>query len=154
MPALRAILLTLAVALVVAAPSGADPASAPAPAAVASQAPQNGVTAPRSVRIGTLRNRGLRSTYRCATSCRVTGRLTLAGRTARRYGLTKGSSPVTIGRATARRSGKGSSRLTVRLTAKARRATRRMRSGSVVLITRVRTGSSRVTQEFTVRIKR
>jgi hypothetical protein len=124
------------------------------PTATASAQVPGSITAPSAIRRITLRTKGLRVRFRCARACTVTGRLTLKASVARRYGLTRGTKAVTIGRASARRTTAGAGTLTVRLTARARRALRRAPRLSVVLRAELVAGGERRPATRTVAVRR
>ncbi|MDQ3850995.1 MAG: serine protease, partial [Actinomycetota bacterium] len=86
-------------------PTTAPPAIAPAPSSPAGtgtiqprQPALPTISAPRTIRLSTLRSRGMRARVTCAGACSVTARLTLGSTTARRFGLTRGTRAVTLGR--------------------------------------------------------
>jgi acetyl esterase/lipase len=104
------------------------------------------VVAPTRARLRIVRAEGLRARFVCASRCTVTGRFELTRAAARRLGLTR-----VIGRGSAKRSGRGSGVLTVRLSAAARR-----RVGPVTarLISDVTAGGARRRQAAIVALRR
>jgi hypothetical protein len=93
------------------------------------------VTVPGRLKLRTLRGTSLRVRFHCERACQITGRMTLDGATARRFGLKRGA---TIGSASASRASGGSSTLTVRLTSRAKRALRNRGRFTVRLATELR----------------
>jgi hypothetical protein len=134
-------------------PPSAQPQPEPA-APQAAAAPLGKVTVPARLRLRTLRASGVRVTFRCARACGISGRLTLDARTARRLRLTTGRRAVTIGRASASRSSAGSGRLTVRLTARARRALRNRSRVTVRMATVLRSGAARLDGARSISVRR
>jgi hypothetical protein len=96
------------------------PVPAPTPT-VTARAPIGTVTVPARVKLGTLRGTSLRVDFRCVRACKITGRMTLDAATARRFGLRRGE---TIGRGSGARVSGGRSTMTVKFTARAKRALR------------------------------
>ena len=147
----------------VATPPPPPPTPPPPPAApVTPTVPPQGVapttrplvTVRSNIRLATLRSNGVRTRVRCSGLCAITARLTLNGRTARRFGLTRGSAAVTIGRATARLDAAGARIVRVRLSARARRALRRLRSATIVLRADVLTGAVRARETRNIAVRR
>jgi secreted trypsin-like serine protease len=97
--------------------------------------PIGSVSAPTRVKLRTLRDKGLRVRYRCEQACTISGRLKLDSATARRFGLKKGTTAVTIGRGSGSRVAAGSGTVDVRLTARAKRALRKRGRFTVRLAT-------------------
>lgn len=87
-----------------------------------------GMAVSRSIRLKTLRRSGLRLAYTCPGSCKVKAKLALDARTARRLKLS-----AAIGSARGSRARFGTSRLAVKLGAKARSRVRARRTLRVVL---------------------
>ena len=100
-----------------------------------------------------VRRRGLRATVRCSEACRVSARLIMDRRTARRLRL--GRRAVLVGQASGRRTAVRSHALRVRLTPRAGRAVRRARSLRLTLrITATDAAGNRATQAVRVSIRR
>jgi secreted trypsin-like serine protease len=114
--------------------------------------PIGSVSAPERVKLQTLRAKSLRVRFDCARACTISGRLTLDGATARRFGLASGGSAVTIGRGSSSLQAAGSRTLAVSLTAKAKRALRNRTRATVRLATDLRAGAWRLagTQKISV----
>ena len=103
------------------------------------------------MKLGTLRGSGLRVRFQCARACSISGQLRLGPVLARRYGL--GRTSVTVARGTARLSKKGAGTLTLRLSARAKRALRNRSRVTLALRTDLRAGSAvlRGSRAITVR---
>ena len=104
------------------------------------------VIAPASARVRSVRTRGLRARFTCASRCSVTGRLELTAATARRLGVSR-----VIGRGSARRSSRGRGTLTIRLSATAKR---RIERAGARLISTVTAGGARRRQTAPVTLRR
>ena len=110
------------------------PAPAPAPAAPAdTTAPTVSISTARTQRLGTVIRRGLRPLLRLSEAGTVRATLEVSAATARRLGLGRGTRAVRIGSATATYTAAGSRRVTIRLTASARRRLARARSVTTTL---------------------
>ena len=114
--------------------------------------PLGSVSAPERVKLQTLRGKSLRVRFDCVRACTISGRLTLDGATARRFGLGSGGSAVTIGRGSSSLAEAGSRTLAVGLTARAKRALRNRTRAAVRLTTDLRSGAWRLadTQKISV----
>jgi secreted trypsin-like serine protease len=105
-------------------------------------------------RLAALRSKGLKVRFTCAARCAIKPRLTLGAKAARRHGLTKGRKAVTIGTGGAFLPAAGEYSVTVRLTARAKKALRRAKRLSATLTARISGGGLTdvtVTQTVTVR---
>jgi secreted trypsin-like serine protease len=100
--------------------------------------PVGSASVPERVKLSTLRGKSLRVRFRCERACRISGRLTLSARDAKRVGLGSGRRAVTIGRGTSRLASAGSGTLTVGLTKRARRALRNRSRASIRLSVELR----------------
>lgn len=106
-------------------------------------------------RLGTALRRGLRARARCTAACRVSATLSMPARTARRLGLTRGRRSVVVARVRGTRSFTGRRTVTLRFTARARRALRRTRRVSGLRATATaRLGATRRTARRTVTLRR
>jgi hypothetical protein len=110
------------------------------------------VSVPERVKLQTLRGRSLRVRFDCVRACTISGRLTLDGATARRFGLGSGHGAVTIGRGSSSLTAAGSRTLVVSLTTRAKRALRNRGRAAVRLRTDLRSGAWRLasTQRITL----
>jgi hypothetical protein len=97
-------------------------------------------TAPETVKLRSLRARGLAVRFACKRGCAFSWRLQLRARVARRFGLAAGGAraPVIVGRAWLRRTGAVKGRFRVQLTSKARRRLAPAQQLTLALRTRVR----------------
>ncbi len=121
----------------------------------AAQQPAVTVRPPATIRLGTLRFKGLPVRFNCISSCRMTGTLLLGAISAKRVGLAKGKANVVIGSGKATRSKAGKSTMTVRLTTRARRALARLKNRTRVQVTTVgRAGDARVEETRSVTVRR
>ena len=129
----------------------AAPGGTTATTATTTDAAGNRVTVTTRMRLRTLRGSGVRVRFACARACSITGQLKLGPVLARRYRL--GRTSVTIARGTARLSRKGAGVLTLRLTAKAKRALRNPSRITTTLRTELRAGGAarRGSRAITVR---
>lgn len=120
--------------------------SAAAPAATIGRMP--------TTRLATALAKGLRVPVTCSTACAVRATVRVDGRTARRLGLTRRSTPTVVARGTLR--GTTTARtLTARYTSKARRALRSARSVRFVVALEVAGGDPQArTIERKVRLRR
>ncbi len=108
-------------------PAGTSPpAPQPTPAPV-SPALRLTLRAPARARLPTLLAGRLRARAGCSQRCSLRLRLEIDARSARRLGLTRGARPVAIAAATGRLAGSGTRTLTLRPTARAKRALARAR---------------------------
>ena len=112
------------------------------------------VTVPARVKLGTLRARSLRVGYSCTRACTISGRLTLDAATAKRFGLRTSGGAVTIGRATASRATGGTWKLSIRTTARARRALRGRAGFRVRVTTELSAGGRRLLGSERVAVSR
>jgi thermitase len=103
----------------------ATPAAAPA---VDRSAPALGVTLARRLVLRTVLARGLRVPASCSERCTVRVEVTVDGRTAKRVGLSKRAAKTRVATATATVAKGATKSVTVRFTAKAKRALGRTRS--------------------------
>jgi secreted trypsin-like serine protease len=117
--------------------------------------PLGSVDVPARLRLRTLRVTGVRVTLRCAHACTASGRLTIDAATARRLGLASGGGGrVTIGRGSGALATAASGRMTVRLTARARRALRNRSRITVRLATTLRSGAARLDATRAIAVSR
>lgn len=103
---------------------------------------RGGLVVDRSIRLSALRRRGLRASYTCPGACKVSAKLTLDARTARKLGM-----PRTIAAGGASRPTFGTSGLVVKLGAKARK---KMKRAKVRLVVTMRSNS--MTRRFTATV--
>ncbi|HEY1539662.1 MAG TPA: prolyl oligopeptidase family serine peptidase, partial [Solirubrobacteraceae bacterium] len=104
------------------------------------------VTAPASARLRSVRARGLRVAFTCASACKISARLELGATTARRLGI-----PRIAGRGSARRGSGGRGTLTIRLTAHAHK---RLDRGTAQILSDVSAGGLRRHQTADVALRR
>jgi hypothetical protein len=110
----------------------------------------------RGLRLAGFLRSGLAVRLSCAAPCRADVRLTVPAAVGRRLGLSKrtGKAPVVIGSASARLTNKGKT-VVVRLTAKARKALRKVRrTVTVTVVVRARDAGGATTAMRTVRVRR
>jgi secreted trypsin-like serine protease len=112
------------------------------------------VSVPEHVKLRTVRGKRLRVRFDCVRACTISGRLTLDGATARRFGLGSGGSAVTIGRGSSSLTAAGSRTLVVGLTARAKRALRNRSRADVHLTTDVRSGAWRLASTQKIALSR
>jgi secreted trypsin-like serine protease len=115
-------------------------------------APIGSVARPARIKLKTLRERGVRFSFSCQRACTVSANVTLNAATARRFGLGNGSRTMTIGRVSGSRGEAGDGTLSVRLSARAKRALRKATRFTLRLTTQLDgagatpvKGSSRIT---------
>jgi hypothetical protein len=100
--------------------------------------------------------RGLPLSARCRAACRLLGRAYLDGATAKRLGLVRSSRTLLVGSGSGVRTTAGTVRLVIRLTARTRRAIRRV--ARVAFVVRVRgldsTGKASRTRYFRITLRR
>jgi secreted trypsin-like serine protease len=101
-------------------------------------APVGSASVPEHVKLSALRSKSLRVRFRCERACKITGRLTLSARDAKRAGLGSGRAAVTIGRGSNRLAAAGSGTLTVSLTSRAKRALRNRSRATIRLSVELR----------------
>lgn len=117
--------------------------------------PIGSVAVPERVKLQTLRGKSLRVRFDCVRACTISGRLTLDGATARRFGLGgSGSGAVTIGRGSSSLTAAGSRMLTVGLTARAKRALRNRSRATVRLRTELSSGASHLADTRRISVSR
>jgi PKD repeat protein len=116
------------------APTGFTAAAAPA-ATSDHTSPTVSMTLPKQLSLGSIIARGLRIRVACSEPCMIKAELQLSRAVARSLGLrTPGSrSMVVIGRGAGALHASGRASITVKLTAKARRALRRLRQGRLTV---------------------
>lgn len=102
-----------------------------------------GLVVDRSIRLKALRRRGLRATYRCPGACKVSAKLTLNARRARRLRLSRTIAAGRAGRPTF-----GTSGLVVKLAAKSRR---KLKRSTVKLVLTM--SSNGATKRYTATVK-
>lgn len=145
--------LAIAALLLAAMPSSGRGTSEPR--AHAAQQPAVSVRVPATIRLKTLRFKGVPVRFNCIASCRLTGSLRIGPVSARRIGLAKGKAAVVIGSGKAARSRAGKSTMTLRLTTRARRAIARLKNNSTVQVnTSGRAGNARVAETRTIIVRR
>jgi len=111
------------------------------------------VSTPGAQRLSRILRKGLAVSVSCSETCRLDGRLSLDGRTAKRLGLTKRRKPVVVARGRAASSG----RLLLRFSSKARKGLRRARRLRMTLVIRARDAADNavsVTRRVTLTRKR
>jgi hypothetical protein len=116
-------------------PSPAAAASTPTAAPSDHTAPTVSITTPKQPSLRSIIARGLRISVACSEPCMIKAELALSRAIARSLGLpTPGSrNTVVIGRGAGALHASGRASITVKLTAKARRALRRLRQGRLTL---------------------
>lgn len=131
-------------------PAPAAPPADPAPPPITG----NGVAVTSRMKLVTLRTKGLRVRYQCETACTIRGRLRLGPVSARRFGLSRRSTSVTIGSATARRTRSGTGTLTMKLTQRAKLALRNRERVTLSVITNLTVGAEQTAGKHPVSVRR
>ena len=116
--------------------------------------PTNGVGVTSQMKLLTLRTKGVRVRFACERACTISGRLSLGPVSARRFGLGGRGRSVTIGRGTQRLLEPGAGTLTLKLTARAKRALRNRQRVTLSVITDLRAGSVRLPGKHPVSVRR
>jgi hypothetical protein len=110
----------------------------PRPQTPVDTGPVGSASVPKRVNLSTLRGKSLRVRFHCERACKISGRLMLSARDARRVGLGSGRAAVTIGRGSSRLASAGSGTLTVGLTKRAKRALRKRSRATIRLSVELR----------------
>ena len=126
--------------------------SAPGPATTRSFA--NGVGVTPKMTLLTLRTKGVRVRFACERACTMRGRLSLGPVSARRFGLGRRDTSVTIGSAAKRLTAAGSSTLTLKLTSRAKRALRNRPRATISVITTLAAGNVTLPGKKSVSVRR
>ena len=105
------------------------------------------------MKLAALRTTGVRVRFECERACTIRGRLSLGPIPARRFGLGGGRS-VTISTAPGRLLKAGRGTLTLKLSARAKRALRNRPRATISVITELRAGSARLPTKHTVSVRR
>jgi hypothetical protein len=92
--------------------------------------------------------------FECAGACTMRGRLTLGPTAARRFGLGRTGRSVTIGTATKRLTQAGTATLTLKLSARAKRALRNRRRVTISVSTDLTAGSVKLPGRQAVSVRR
>ena len=106
------------------------------------------------MKLTTLRTSGVRVRFECARACTIRGRLTLGPAAARRFGLGRTGRSVTIGSATRRLTRAGRATLTLKLTARAKRALRNRPRVTISVITSLTAGGTKLPGRHAVSVRR
>jgi len=131
-------------------PPSPPPPADPAPRTIAG----NGVAVTSKMKLVTLRTKGLRVRYQCESACTIRGRLRVGPVSARRFGLSRRSTSVTIGSAAARLLQSGEGRLTLKLTKRAKLALRNRERVTISVVTNLTAGSVTVPGKHPVTVRR
>ena len=92
--------------------------------------------------------------FECERACTIRGRLSLGPASARRFGLGRAGRSVTIASGTRRLLKAGRGTLTLKLSARAKRALRNRPRATISVITELRAGSARLPTKHTVSVRR
>jgi len=126
-------------------PGGSDPRST---------VTSNGVGVTSRMKLVTLRTKGVRVRYGCERACTIRGRLSLGPVSARRFGLSRRNASVTIGSGTARLSRSGTGTVTLKLTARAKRALRNRSRITLSVISNLTVGNVTMPGKHPVSVRR
>ena len=125
------------------------PPQVPTPRTVA-----NGVGVTSKMTLLTLRTKGVRVRYECERGCAIRGRLSLGPVSARRFGLGRRGTSVTIGSGTARLPQSGTGTLKLKLTKRAKLALRNRERVTISVVTNLTAGSVTVPGKHPVSVRR
>jgi len=135
-------------------PPPPTPPPSPQPQVPAPRTVANGVGVTSRMKLVTLRTKGVRVRYECERGCAIRGRLSLGPVSARRFGLGRRGTSVTIGSGTARLPQSGTGTLTLKLTKRAKLALRNRERVTMSVITSLTAGRVTVPGKHPVSVRR